>query len=122
MKENITRELEDIKKEVEEYVQLRIDLTKLHIAGELSRFFSGIMAKTVLLYLFFFVFMFFSLAAAVLLGEQIGSYALGFILTGILFLVVAIIFWTLRRKIIERHVVQRFIELMFPKFNNDDEE
>jgi Zn-dependent protease with chaperone function len=122
MKENITRELEDIKKEVEEYVQLRIDLTKLHIAGELSRFFSGIMAKTVLLYLFFFVFMFFSLAAAVLLGEQIGSYALGFILTGILFLVVAIIFWTLRKKIIERHVVQRFIELMFPKFNNDDEE
>ncbi|MGQ1889818.1 phage holin family protein [Thermophagus sp. OGC60D27] len=121
MKENITRDLEELKKEVEEYVQVRIDLTKLHIAGELSRFFSGIMAKTVLLYLFFFVFMFFSLAVAVLVGNQLGSYALGFSLTALFFLVVAIIFWFLRKKIIERHVVKRFIELMFPKFDHNEE-
>jgi hypothetical protein len=121
MKDNIFREVDELKKEFEEYIQVRIDLTKLHIAGELSRFFSNIMTKTVILYLFFFVFMFFSLAGALLLARWIGSYALGFGLMGVLFLFAALIFWLLRKQIIERHVVQRFIELMFPKFNNDDE-
>jgi hypothetical protein len=79
------------------------------------------MTKTVILYLFFFVFMFFSLAGALILGRWIGSYALGFGLMGVLFLIAALIFWLLRKQIIERHVVQRFIELMFPKFNDDDE-
>ena len=122
MKENITRELEELRKELEEYVKVRVDLTKLHIAGELSRFFSNLMTKTVLLYLFFFVFMFFSLAAAFLLGKWMGSYALGFALMGGLFLLAALVFWLLRKRIIERPVVQHFIELMFPKFDHDEEE
>ncbi len=120
MKESITRELDELKKELEEYLQLRVDLVKLHIAGELSRFFSSFMTKTVLLYLFFFVFMFFSLAAALLLGSWLNSYALGFALMGGVFLLAAFIFWLLRKQLIERHVVQRFIELMFPKFDDDD--
>ncbi len=47
MKESITSELDELKKELEEYVQIRIDLIKLHIAGEMSRFFSSFMTKTV---------------------------------------------------------------------------
>lgn len=120
MKESITRELDELKKELEEYLQIRVDLVKLHLAGELSRFFSSFMTKTVLLYLFFFVFMFFSLAAALLLGEWLKSYALGFTIMGGVFLVAAIIFWLLRKQLIERHVVQRFIELLFPKFDDDE--
>ncbi|PWE00137.1 phage holin family protein [Marinilabilia rubra] len=122
MKENITREIDELKKEFEEYVQVRIDLTKLHIAGELSRFFSSFMTKTVMLYLFFFVFMFFSLAGAVLLAQWLESYVVGFALTGVIFLFAAIIFWLLRKRLIERPVVKRFIELMFPKFDDEDEE
>jgi hypothetical protein len=121
MKENITREIDELKKEFEEYVQVRIDLTKLHIAGELSRFFSSFMTKTVMLYLFFFVFMFFSLAGAILLGQWLESYVLGFALTGVIFLFAALIFWFLRKQLIERPVVKRFIELMFPKFDEDEE-
>jgi hypothetical protein len=78
------------------------------------------MTKTVLLYLFFFVFMFFSLAAALIVGEWLESYALGFALMGGVFLVAALIFWFLRKQLIERHVVRRFIELMFPKFDDDE--
>ena len=122
MKENITREVDELKKELEEYVQVRVDLTKLHIAGELSRFFSSFMTKTVLLYLLFFVFMFFSLAAALLLGKWIGSYVIGFAAMGVVFLLAAVIFWLLRKRLIERPVVQHFIELMFPKFDHDEEE
>jgi hypothetical protein len=120
MKESITSELDELKKELEEYLQIRVDLVKLHIAGELSRFFSSFMTKTVLLYLFFFVFMFFSLAAALIVGEWLESYALGFALMGGVFLVAALIFWFLRKQLIERHVVRRFIELMFPKFDDDE--
>ncbi len=120
MKESITRELDELKKELEEYLQIRVDLVKLHIAGELSRFFSSFMTKTILLYLFFFVFMFFSLAGALLLGKWFESYVLGFIIMGSVFFVAAGIFWLLRKQLIERHVVQRFIEFLFPKFEDDD--
>ncbi len=120
MKESITRELDELKKELEDYLQIRVDLIKLHIAGEMSRFFSSFMTKTVILYLFFFVFMFFSLAAALILGEWLESYALGFAIMGGVFLVAALIFYLLRKQLIERHVVQRFIELMFPKFDDED--
>lgn len=120
MKESITSEIDELKKELEEYLQIRVDLVKLHIAGELSRFFSSFMTKTVLLYLFFFVFMFFSLAAALLLGSWLNSYALGFAIMGGVFLLAALIFWLLRKQLIERHVVHRFIELMFPKFDDND--
>jgi hypothetical protein len=51
-----------------------------------------------------------------------GSYALGFALMGGLFLLAALVFWLLRKRIIERPVVQHFIELMFPKFDHDEEE
>lgn len=75
-----------------------------------------------MLYLFFFVFMFFSLAGAVMLGQWLESYVIGFALTGVIFLIAAIIFWILRKRFIERPVVKRFIELMFPKFDDEDEE
>ncbi len=122
MKENITHEIEELKKEFEEYVHAQIDLTKLHIAGELSRFLTSFMTKTIILYLLFFVFMFFSLAGAFLLGQWFGSYPLGFASIGIIFLLALVIFWLLRKQLIERPVVQRFIELMFPKFDHDEEE
>lgn len=121
MKENITGELDELRKELEDYLQVRLDLIKLHITGELSRFFSSIMTKMAILYLLFFVFMFFSLAAAFVLGQWLGSYSLGFAIMGAVFLLAAIIFWLLRKIIIERPVVQRFIELMFPKFDHDEE-
>ncbi|WP_291855055.1 phage holin family protein [Marinilabilia sp.] len=121
MKESITSELDELKNELEEYVQIRVDLIKLHIAGEMSRFFSSFMTKTVMLYLFFFVFMFFSIAAGLVLGSWLDSYALGFAAMGGLFLIAALIFWFLRKQLIERHVVQRFIELMFPKFDDDSD-
>jgi uncharacterized membrane protein YqjE len=121
MKENISHEIEELRKEFEEYLQVRVDLTKLHIAEEMSRFFSNFMTKTVILYLFFFVFMFFSLAAAFLLGQWLESYTLGFASIGMAFLLAAIIFWTLRKRIIERPVVQNFIKLLFPKFEDDEE-
>ncbi|MFW5886987.1 MAG: phage holin family protein [Bacteroidota bacterium] len=122
MKEKISREIDELKKEFEEYVQVQLDLTKLHIAGELSRFFSAMMTKTVMLYLLFFVFSFFSIAAALLLGSWLDSYILGFAAMGLVFLLAVVIFWFLRKRLIERHVVQRFIELLFPKYNHDEEE
>ncbi|MFO7999597.1 MAG: phage holin family protein [Marinilabilia sp.] len=122
MKENFSENINELKKELEEYLQARIDLTRLHIAGELSRFLTKLLTKTVMLYLFFFVLMFFSLAAGLLLGQWLDSYVTGFALMGGFFLLATLIFWFLRKPLIEKPIVQHFIELMFPKFDDDEEE
>jgi uncharacterized membrane protein YqjE len=122
MKENLSKEINELKHELEEYVEARVNLTKLHIAGELSHFFSSFMTKTVILYLLFFALLFLSLSGAIILSKWLESYVIGFALTGGFFLLITLVFWLLRKIIIERPVVRRFIDLFFPKFDDDDEE
>ena len=121
MKENFSENINELKKELEEFLQARFDLTRLHIAGELSRFITGFLTKTVSLYLLFFALMFFSIAGALLLGQWINSYVIGFASIGLIFLLATFIFWLLRKRLIERPIVRNFIELMFPKFDHDEE-
>jgi uncharacterized membrane protein (DUF106 family) len=121
MKENFTDNINELKKELEEYVQARLDLTRLHIAGELSRFISRLLTKTIILYLLFFVFLFFSIAGALLLGQITNSYIIGFASIGIIFLIAILVFLLLSKKLIEKPVVRHLIELLFPKFDHDEE-
>ena len=121
MKENFSENINELKKELEEFLQARFDLTRLHIAGELSRAITGFLTRTVVLYLLFFALMFFSVAGALLLGEWIDSYIIGFAAIGLIFLLATLIFWLLRKRLIERPIVRNFIDLMFPKFDHDEE-
>ncbi|MGM0376721.1 MAG: phage holin family protein [Bacteroidota bacterium] len=121
MKENFSENINELKKELEEFLQTRFDLTRLHIAGELSRFISGFLTRTVVLYFLFLALMFFAVAGALLLGQWINSYIIGFASMGLIFLLATLAFWLLRKIFIERPIVRNFIELMFPKFDDDEE-
>jgi hypothetical protein len=119
--ENIKDHLVDVKDELENYVDKKIDLLKLHIVEELSRFTAGIAVKAGVLYLFFFVLIFLSLAAAFFLGEVLDSNGLGFSAIALFYLLLSLIFYLMRRKWVEKPVIKSFIKLFFPKFEEDDE-
>ncbi|TAJ07910.1 phage holin family protein [Marinilabiliaceae bacterium JC017] len=122
MKENITEELNDAKKEVQEYINARVDLTKLHMAENLSRFFSGLIIKMVVFYLFFFVLLFSSLALAFWLDRALDSRGAGFLIVAGTYLIIGVFFYSIRRKLIERPVIQSFIQLFFPSYTDYDKE
>ncbi len=118
MKENISEELREFKSEIEEYIHNRYEFSKLHVAGELSKFFSTFMVRTIILYLMFFALLFFSLALAFLLGEWMESNGLAFVIVGGLYLLACGLFWILRKRIIEKPVIQHFLALLFPNFED----
>lgn len=121
IQDNITENLLQVKEEFEEYISKRVDLIKLHIVEDLSKATSNIGVKLGVFYLLFFVFLFFSLAGAFYVGELTGSISLGFIIVGTIFLLVAIIFYLLRRTLIEKVIIKSFINLFFPKIDNNED-
>jgi uncharacterized membrane protein YoaK (UPF0700 family) len=121
MQEKITREMGDLKKEFEDYAKTQIDITKLHLTGELSRFLSGFLFKSAMLYLFIFVLLFLSMAAAVFIGQLLDSYVYGFAIMGGFYLIVALLVWALRKPLFERPSIKRFLHLMYPKSLNHEE-
>lgn len=118
--DDLKNHIDEVKNEFEDYVDKRISLLKLHLVEELSRFTAGFAVKLGILYLLFFVFMFLSLAAAFFLGDLLGSNGLGFTLVAGFYLLMAVIFWLSRRIWVERPVIQAFIKIFFPKFEDDE--
>lgn len=119
-KDGITEEFSSIKKEIESYIQNRIDLTKLHLAEDLSRFVSGFIVKTILFYIVFFVLLFISIAGAFAIGTYTNSNEIGFIVIAGIYLFIAIIFYLLKGRLIQTPIIKSFIHLFFPNYSNYD--
>ncbi len=121
MQEKITREMGDLKKEFEEYAKTQVDITKLHLVGELSRFHSGFLFKSAILYLLIFVLLFLSVAAAIFIGEILNWYVYGFAIMGGFYILVTLLVWLLRKPLFEQPAIKRFMQLMYPNSINHEE-
>ncbi|MDA3879480.1 MAG: phage holin family protein [Prolixibacteraceae bacterium] len=121
MQEKINSELSALRKELEEYAKIQTDITKLHIAGELSRFYSGFMLKTFMFFIFLIILLFLSAAAAIFIGEILQSYISGLLIVGGFYLLVALMIWLLRKPIFEKPAIRRFMHLMYPNTGNHEE-
>ena len=119
-KESITGEISEVKQEIEAYIQNRIDLTKLHIAEDLSRFTSSVAMRLVLFYIAFFVLLFLSMAAAYYIGRILNSTELGFVIVAGFYFFVGIIFILFRKILIHTPIIRTFIHLFFPNYNQYD--
>ena len=59
-------DINDLKKDVLEYIEVKLDLIRLHTAENLSRIFSNVATIAVIGYLLFFIILFISFAAGYL--------------------------------------------------------
>jgi len=121
MKESISEELYETRAEIEEYINARVDLVRLHSAENLSRFFSGLIVKLVVSFLIFFAFLFISLAFAYWIDQVLEQQGTGFLYLAGFYLLCAILFWLLRRNLIEKPIIKSFIQLFFPVYPDYDE-
>jgi hypothetical protein len=121
MQEKITREMGDLKKEFEDYAKTQIEISKLHITGELSRCLSDFLFKSAMLYILIFILLFVSLAAAVYISELLDSYIYGFLITAGFYIVIALLMWALRKPLFEWPSVKRFMQLMYTNSINHEE-
>jgi hypothetical protein len=113
-------EISKVKKEIQEYLEVRLDLIRLHTAENLSRMLTKAATGAVVGYISFLILLFLSFAAAYYLGSKWQSTELGFLGVALIYLLMLILFLIFKKHLIERPIIKAVVKLFFPK-NTDDE-
>jgi len=113
-------DINDLKKDLLEYIEVKLDLIRLHIAENLSRIFSNVATIAVIGYLLFFIILFISFAAGFYFGSLLDSNELGFLCIAGFYTLLLILFLAFRKQIVERPVIKAIVRLFFPKFEDDE--
>ncbi len=119
--DEVKNNLIEMNEEFQEYLENRLNLTKLHVVETLSKFSAGFAVKLGVLYLLFFAIMFVSLAFAFFLGTIFSSNGIGFLLVALLYIFGALIFYLLRKQIVDKPIIKAYINLLFPNFDSNED-
>lgn len=101
-----------------EYVDTQVELLKLKSIARVSRIGSEVILDGTKLILILFVVFFVSLSLGFCLGELMGSNALGFLSTGLIFLIIFLVV-NARSRQLEKKFMGLIIERIFSKWNDD---
>jgi hypothetical protein len=112
--------IDNIRKEIQEYVEVKFDLIRLHTAEQLSRILTSVTTVVIGGYLLFLILMFLSFAAGFFFGSLLDSNEAGFLCVAGFYFLMLIIFLIFRKKIVERPVIKAVVRLLFPKFTDDE--
>lgn len=107
--------LEDIGNSLKEYADNRLDQVKLKTTKHLSASLALLFAWVVIVMVVLVAFSFLALALGLWLGEIIGSQACGMLIISGIFLVIALVFFLLRKRIFVNGLVRAFINMFFEK-------
>ncbi|HEV8080364.1 MAG TPA: phage holin family protein [Chitinophagaceae bacterium] len=95
---------------VKNYVETRIDLLRLKAIDKSSSVLSLIISLVVVGLIGFICFIFISIGLALLLGELLGKSYYGFFVIALLYLIIGLVMYSMRDKIIEAPVTNSMIK------------
>jgi len=113
-------DINNIKNDIQEYIEVKFDLLRLRTAESLSRVLSSALNVAILGFLSFFILLFLSIAAGYFLASLLQSNELGFLCVAGLYGLVMAIFIIFRKRIIERPIIKAIMKLIFPKSGEDE--
>jgi hypothetical protein len=109
--------------QVKVYFNLRVGYLRLYIAEYLIRFFSSLVLSMVIFLFLFFVLVFGSFAFAYWFGELTGRWSVGFLIIAGFYVLLAVMFFVLRRVLIVKPFTKLIIKQMeLDKFNDLEDE
>jgi hypothetical protein len=111
--ENKPTSLEELFEKIRDYADTRINLFKLKSIYKVSGFMSSVIASLILLILLNTVFLCITIGAALLIGAWIGQTYLGFFIVAVLYLIIGLVLYSKRGKLIKTPISNKLIkELM----------
>lgn len=113
-------DLNNIKNDIQELIEVKFDLLRLRTAESLSRILSSVVNVVILGFLLFFILLFLSVAAGYFLASLLQSNELGFLCVSGFYVLVMAIFIIFRKRIIERPIIKTIMKLIFPKSGEDE--
>jgi hypothetical protein len=117
--ENLFSKAEDLAANLKEYVNTRIDSLKLNAAEKSSIIVANAVARLIVAILILFFLMLGSVALSLVLGIWIGKTWAGFLIVGGFYLLLSLIVWTARGKLIRMPVMNSMIQQLFKEDEED---
>jgi fatty acid desaturase len=119
--EKVFTKAEELADSLKEYINLRIASIKLTTAEKTSAVIANIIAGAVAALVLFFFVVFASVALAIGLGTWLGSMWAGFLIVAGLYLLLGMVVWAARGKLIRLPVMNAIIQQLFTHNDDDDE-
>ena len=111
--EKIFDHLQHLTEEMKEYVNVRIDLVKLNLAEKASSIAADTMAIFISAMIFLFFLFFASTGLALFLSGIIGKSYSGFLIVAGLYLILGLVIWFARGKLIQIPIMNSIIRQLF---------
>ena len=114
-KDDIIDRVEDTAQDVADYGHLQLDSLKLRLLESFATLFNNIFSVFVLVIVAAFALMFIAAALTLLLAELVGSMLVAVLIMAGVFIIVTLIVYALRKKLIINSMVRMLGKLMFEK-------
>jgi Putative Actinobacterial Holin-X, holin superfamily III len=108
--ENNPNNVEDLFEKLKDYADVRVNLFKLKSIQKVSGFTSTLMTTLILLFLLSGVLLCLTIGLAMWLGKLIGYTYVGFFIVGGVYIIIGLIFYSQREKLIKTPVSNRLIK------------
>lgn len=112
--------IEELADSAKNYVNTRIESAKLSLAEKGSGLVATLVAALVVAVVFLFFIIFTGIAVALLLGIWIGKLWAGFLIVAGVYLLIAVIVWFARSRLIQLPVMNAMIRQLFGNDETDE--
>ena len=115
-------DISNIKKDLQEYIEIKFDLLRLQTAENISRILSSSVSTVIFICLMCIILLFLSFAAGYFLASLLNSDGLGFLCVAGFYGLILAIFMIFRKQIIQRPIIKAVVRLFFPKSGDNEKE
>jgi energy-coupling factor transporter transmembrane protein EcfT len=114
--------VEELADHVKEYVNNRIASVKLSVAEKTSAVLSNIIAMIIVLTVFVFFIVFAGIALGFVFAKLTGEYYWGFLIVSGIYLLIGLLVWTLKEKLIRLPIMNAILQQLFKEEENDEQD
>jgi uncharacterized integral membrane protein len=108
--ENDPTAVEELFYKLKDYIETTVDLYKLKAINKVSGFTSTVIVSIILIILLFLILIFISVGFAFLIGLWLGHAFWGFFIMGVLYLIIGLILFSSRSKLLKEPISNKFIK------------
>lgn len=120
--EQETSFFKESRQQLEQYVQDRVLLLKLQMVEKVSQLIALLFTGLTLALLAFFILLFVSIMAGYYFANVTGSLYIGFGIVALFYILLFVLIVSLRKKVIEKHIIDAVIKIFMDKSANDDDD
>jgi ABC-type multidrug transport system fused ATPase/permease subunit len=115
------RKAEELAIHIKNYIQTEIEIIKLNFAEKVSKILSNFLAIIILIWVLLLSILFASISLAFFIGERLGKMSIGFLVVSLIYLLIAMVSWYLRERLIRIPILNGILRQLFDNENKAEE-